>query len=293
VSGAVKGVANGRWLLPDAPFGLARIRASDFDFTVHAAQMTGYALPLRSVATRIVSTAGRLRVPTFRAALYGGTVAGSGELDARADSPRLSVEGHVRAAKLAAIGFRQPPAATLDVETRIAGSGPSVHAAAGRASGTATIRVTGATMPRRAGWILGGDLLRAIANPAAKGAPAAIPIACAAASFRSTGSGLFQLTGLGMASSLGRARGIGAVDLGRETVAMTLQGQPSRKRLLQVTTPVRLEGPLLQPRVRLLPGAGARALGLKGAIGVGLTPIAGLLPIKDKDGGFAPEIPCR
>jgi AsmA family protein len=293
VSGAVKGVATGRWLLPDAPFGLARIRASDFDFTIHAARMSGYPLPLRTVSTRIVSTGGRLRVPAFRASLYGGAVTGSGQLDARTDTPHLSVEGRLQAAKLAAIGFRQPSSAELTAEIRMAGTGLSVHDAAGHASGTATMRVTGATMPRRAGWILAGDLLRAIANPGARDAPAEIPIGCAAASFQSTGSGIFQLTGLGVESPLGHAQGTGAVDLGQETVAMILQGQPNRKRLLQLTTPVRLAGPLLHPSVSLLPGGGARALGLKGAIGVGLTPIAGLLPIKDKALRFAPMIACQ
>jgi AsmA family protein len=294
-SGAVKGVATGRWLLPDAPFGLARIRASDFDFTIHASQMTGYALPLRNVATRIVSTAGRLRVPNFRAALYGGLIQGRGELDARADRPTLSVEGDVRGVKLAAMGFDQPPSAELSVETRISGVGVSVHDAARNAIGTGSIRASGATMPRRAGWILGGDLLRAIADPRAKDAPAEIPISCAAASLRSSGGGRFQITGLGVQSRLGSARGFGALDLGREDIAVTLQGQPGRKRLLQLTTPVRLEGAFLHPRVSLLPGAGARALGLKGALGVGLTPVAGLLPIKSKAQAmpFAPEIRCR
>jgi hypothetical protein len=60
-----------------------------------------------------------------------------------------------------------------------------------------------------------------------------------------------------------------------------LQGRPRHHRIFQVAAPVQLAGPWLKPAVTVLPGRKAQALGLHGKVGVLLTPLAGLLPIKE------------
>jgi uncharacterized protein involved in outer membrane biogenesis len=282
VSGAVKGVATGRWLLPDAPIGLARLRANDFDFTIAAARTTGYALPLRDLMTRLVVTDGLLHVASFRAGLYDGHLSGEGSLDGRREVPTLTIHGRLSQASVAAIGLQQPSSARLNLVADLAGVGASVHDAAAKSRGTVSVRLTGAVMPRRAAWILGGDLLRALGGTGRKGATAFLPVSCAAADFRASGDGVLNATALGIESPLGTARGSGSIDIGRERLALTVLGQPTRKRLLQLATPVHIAGPLLHPSVSVLPGAGARTLGLRGPLGLALTPVAGLLPIQAK-----------
>jgi len=274
-SGAVKGAATGRWLLPDAPFGLTRLRANDFDFIVEANRTAGYALPFRNLRTRIVTSAGVLRFPLFAADVYLGRLTGRGSLDGRSAIPTLSVHARLSRAHLAAIGMAQPPNAAIDLAIDLSGSGISVHEAASRARGTASIFLTGGVLPHRAGWVLGGDLLRAIGGGSSR---TTLPISCTTASLRADGDGLLSVTALGMQTPVGITRGSGSLDLGRERLDFKLQGQPADKHALQFVTPVRIAGPLLRPQVTVLPGRGARALGLRGTLGLVLTPLAGLLP---------------
>jgi uncharacterized protein involved in outer membrane biogenesis len=275
-SGAVKAIASGRWLLPDASFGLARLRAADLDFEVRADRVQGYSLPLRDIVTRIQLDRGILRFPHFSAGLYGGRLSGGTSLDARAGNPTLAIRGTLSGAQLADISPRAGKGA-LDLAMDLRGSGASVHEAAARASGSMRMRLIGAAIPRRAGWILGGDLLRALGGGSSKLGPD-IPVTCAVASFSGSG-GRMVANGLSIETPLGVAGGSGMIDLGQERIRLLIEGRPLHKRLFQVAVPLLVEGSLRSPTVSLLPGDKARQLGLKGDVGVALTPLTGLLPV--------------
>lgn len=60
--------------------------------------------------------------------------------------------------------------------------------------------------------------------------------------------------------------GSGAVNLQDETLALKLDQAPKRPSILSFRTPIRLEGPMLHPKVRLEPGP----LGARAAAGIGL-----------------------
>jgi uncharacterized protein involved in outer membrane biogenesis len=292
-SGAVQASGTGRWLLPDAPFGLARLRAADFTISLTAAHVSGFALPLEQLETDIELDNGSLRFTRFRSRLYGGFLEANASLDGRRDVPRLAMIAKARGVRLieTPIGQALGPNARTDFSVDVKGDGRSVHEAAGRATGLIDIRATGAVLPRRAAWILGGDLLRAVGASASSNNGA--PITCAAMTLQSSGSP-FEVRRFRLSSPLGSAVASGTVDLGAERMHILLQGRPAQKRLFQVATPILLDGPLARPTARLLPSDHARKLGLTGKVGVLLSPLAGLIPMgHNPPSGASTNIGCE
>jgi uncharacterized protein involved in outer membrane biogenesis len=273
VSGAVVPGPPNRWILADSPISLRRMRGADFDFTIHVARLDGYPLPLTDIHTRTDLDHGLLKFPFFDARLFGGRVTGSGRIDATVGLPSITVRGAIDGMQLAQA---QKMAATGSLGARLdlTGSGQSLHEAAAQAHGTLALRIDRATLPRRAAWLLGGDLLRA----ALSGKSRMTTLDCMSARFAGR-NGLLETSRLALETPLGTAAGSGQIDLGNETLALTLLGHPDRKRLFQVPAPVRIAGPWLRPAVTILPGHDARALGLRGTLGLALTPIVSLLPL--------------
>lgn len=288
-SGEVRGGAASRWVISDVPFGLDRLRANDFQLSVTAGNLEGYGLPLQQVSTQLTGDKGLLTIRRFAGRLYSGSLATTGELDARSETPRLRLRGRLDNVALRdfARASAQPPGARLAARADIEGAGRSLHQIAGNARGTIAIETTGATVPRRAAWILGGDLLRALGNVGDKPYGRTLPVPCAAVGMRSERNGRFTVTSLGVSTPLGTALGQGYLDLGVERVSIILQGQPRTDRPLQIAAPVQIAGPMLAPKVTVLPGRKARAIGLKGTIGVALTPLADLLPTRARNARLA------
>ncbi|WP_404710131.1 AsmA family protein [Sphingomonas sp. MMS24-J13] len=278
-SGAVRPGLPSKYILSDVPISLRRLRGADFDFKVHIGTLTGYALPLTDIFTRIDLDHGLLDFPFFNARLYSGKVAGSGRFDGTRARPVLGARLDLVGARLAEIGQPvSPPPGRLDMRIQLTGTGNSLHEAASTATGSLALNVTGAVVPKKAAWILGGDLLRAALGGSGKD----LPLSCAKADFKGK-DGVLQVQRLALGTSLGTASGTGSIDLGTEQIALVVQGQPAKRRLFQVAAPVKIAGPWLKPVITVLPGHDARKLGLKGKAGLLLTPLAGLLPLgKDK-----------
>ena len=289
-SGSVQPGRASPWILSNAPISLRQVRGADFDVHLHVRTVTGFALPLTDVTTHIKLDHEYLDFPTFQAALYSGRLSGSGHVDAHASRPALGAKINLVGANLAAIvpAGSRPMKGRLDMGFNLAGTGNSLHAAAATAAGTLSIHVANADVPRQAGWMLGGDLLRA-AGASLGGKNARTPLDCAAAHLRGSG-GRLVADRLVLRTPLGTASGNGYVDLATERMLFVLQGRPLHHRLFQVAAPVQIAGRWLKPVVVVLPGRKARALGLRGKIGVLLTPLAGLLPASKS---VPPQATCR
>jgi uncharacterized protein involved in outer membrane biogenesis len=277
-SGRLAVAPKSRWLLSDEAFPASQLRGIDFVSAVHISALEGYALPLQSLRTLVTLDHGKLTISGLKANLYGGRVSGAGLLDVRRSIPNLFVRGSVRNADLSKIHLPAavPHAGTLSAEINMRGAGRSVHAAAGTAAGVVSVRVTSGTIPQPAAFLLGGDLLRGIGTLPKKNEP--VHLDCARATLRGVrGQMLFER--FAVQTPEGVAGGQGILDLRTETINVKLAGQPTRRRLFQVAMPVLMQGPLSHPRVEVLPGRSAAKLGLKGRLGVVLSPLAALLPL--------------
>jgi len=267
-----------RWILSDEPFPAEQLRTVDIKSIVEIGSFEGYPLPLRSVTGQVTLSQGKLAITKFNAELYGGRVAGRALVDVTRPVPLVEVVGTARAIDLGRIQL--PPstriAGLLTLRVRLEGAGRSVHSAAGSASGDASVRITDGRLPPPAAFLLGGDLLRALGTTGKKNRP--ITLNCARARFDGS-KGKMLVRDFTIQTAEGVTTGQGWLDLGTERLHLTLIGKPLRPRLFQVPMPLLMEGSLSRPSASLLPGRNAEKLGLRGKLGVALSPLAAILPL--------------
>lgn len=287
-TGEIPSIGPSRFVVSDAPLGLARLRATDLDFRIRVDRLLGYPLAFENITARFDIDHGILSMPSFQADLFGGTVRATGRIDARSDLPDINFSTRLRGVSLSSFPGATSTAAsgTVDSDLEIAGRGISFHAAAASGRGHLQIALRNLVLPKAAEWMLAGDLIRG-ASAAFGRAKAQGPVTIAAGPFAGS-DGLLLADRASALSVLGRAQGDASVDFQSERFCLLLVGRPARKRLFQVAAPVRIEGPWLRPTVHVLPGDKARALGLHGTLGTILTPIAGLIPAKRR-----PPEQCR
>jgi uncharacterized protein involved in outer membrane biogenesis len=268
----------GSWILSNEAFPVDQLRAVDLESGIEVSSLEGYSLPLRSVRAHVRLNHGRLLISKLRARMYGGSVSGGVQLNVAGRRPLLGVSAAVRGLDLGRI--RTPASmrlgGRLNLQMHLRGGGESIHTAAAAATGKASMRITAGILPPPAAFLLGGDIIRAVGT-FGKG-KSAVTMSCARASFGGS-HGKFLVRDLAIRTAEGMTVGHGTLDLGTEQINLRLDGQPTERRLFQVALPVLVQGSLSRPSVTLLPHSNARKLGLKGKLGVALSPIVALLPL--------------
>lgn len=277
-SGTVPPERGSRWILPATPFPIANLQGLDLQARIHVARLRGYPLPLEEVGARIDLENGKLTYSSVRASVYGGTLAGTATLDVHRPVPMLAVDGRIEGLQLGRLATSPASRTTgaLDIGVKLAGSGRSVHDAASKASGSASIRIANGSIPPAAAFMLGGDTLRALRSMGDVRRPIALD--CLSAQFSATGG---QLTthDLAIQTGAGNTAGKGVLNLDDERLRLILTGSPRMRKPFQLAMPILIDGSLSRPHASLGPGRNAARLGLTGGLGVALSPLAALLPM--------------
>jgi uncharacterized protein involved in outer membrane biogenesis len=84
--------------------------------------------------------------------------------------------------------------------------------------------------------------------------------------------------------------GHGTINLGDETLDMTVQGAPKSIRLVRVHAPITITGSLSKPSIGIKPGGAIAQAGAAVGLSVLLTPLAAILPFVDP--GLAKDANC-
>ena len=278
VPGKSEGPTKSRWLLSDQPFPIERLGLVDIAATLHIFDLSGFTTPLTDVRAHVNLTRGNLSFSNISAHAYGGFLSGVMRLDARSIQPKISVHGSLRAANLALIAPRSRARVSgiIDVDADLFGSGRSLHRAAAASFGRLTIGISQSRTSPAVDFMIGGDTLRALLSLGAS--EKSVQLDCARAEFIAS-AGNLSSRGIVVQTPSGVTTGIGTIDLSSENLDIVLTGYPIRKRLFQVSMPVRISGPWAHPNAMLLPARNAQALGLKGKLGVILSPVAAIVPI--------------
>ena len=277
-SGATAVQPAGHWMLSDEPFPIQNLRALDLDAHIRVRELRGYPLALHDITTRLDLTKGKLTSYSLLAGLYGGRLIGKMRLDGQATRPVVTMQGGVRDVHLdqLAHGTRARMSGLLDVDIDMRGEGRSLHQAAATASGSASVRIIRGSLPPAAAYMLGGETLRAIGSLG--DSRRQMTLDCASVHV-SGSSGRLTARSIAMHTAAGDTGGSGWIDLAGEKLHFTLLGAPARRRLFHVTMPIVVQGSFRQPTVTVLPGQNARKIGLKGKLGVMLSPVAALIPM--------------
>lgn len=280
-------------LWPDLPLKTGGWAQVDAELQLRAVHMLRTRrLPLDSLATRLRLHDGVLTLDALELGTAGGMLSGSLTLDARQDGLQASAALRAQGLQLA-----QLAGAALADNSR---------ASVGRVHGLVDLRGQGATLgallantdgrlalvaePGRISRLLmeqmGLHLLEMLRF--SLGGDQAVALRCAVADF-SVQKGVMTARHLALDTAVSSVTGSGQIDLGRQTLDLTLVPQTRRTSLVALRGPIRLHGPLAAPEVQLdtpgilARGAGALALGL-------VNPLLALAPLVEP--GRNPPSPC-
>jgi uncharacterized protein involved in outer membrane biogenesis len=265
------------------------LRRRDGTVQFHAENLVAGPLLLKSFAAKATIDNGVLSVPELTATYKQSRVTGHFKTDAKQDPPHTDLEFRVAGLELDQFGksARKPPfAGLLQAHVHVTGKGFSLHELAANANGTlagvlpkGTMRssladATGVSL-RTVGLVLSGDQ--------------ETPVRCALASFRAK-NGKLNAEHLVIDTESVLINGTGTIDLGTETLDLTMNGHPKKLRLGRLRTPIYVRGHLADPSFainsnRLLGQAGAAA-----AIGLAVAPAAAVLALVDP--GLAKDADC-
>ncbi len=277
-------------ILPDARLDLDRVRNADARLTYRAARVVDAPLRLRAASLELRLERGVLTMDPLVLSLPRGAASGRVVIDARQDTPRVTLDMRLRDARLEnLVPIENALSGVVHGRVRLTGLGANVRAAAASANGSVSFVVpsgeirsafaelTGVNVVRGLGLLLSGDQTRAT-------------IRCGAAEF-AVRDGAATRRVFAFDTEDVFIVGEGAVDLGAERFDLALQGHPKEPRLIRVTAPIRIGGRWRAPEIGVDAAPALGQAGAAAALAGVLAPLAALLPFIDP--GLAENADCR
>jgi uncharacterized protein involved in outer membrane biogenesis len=279
-----------QYFLPDVPLEVDRVRQMDADVTYHADKVVSETFPLRRLDLTLKLDHGVLTLDPVAMALSQGEVSGSVGIDARKDVPAVDVDLRFRDINLQqfvpATNGQSPIEGVLEARAKLHGTGKSVHKAAGTANGTLTAVVPKGAVRKQFVELLGIDVDQALFL---SGSDDQTNVRCAVADF-SAKDGTLSARHIVFDTESVNVNGNGTINLGDETLNMTVQGAPKSIRLVRVRAPITITGSLSKPSVGIKPAGAIAQAGAAVGLSVLLTPLAAILPFVDP--GLAKDANC-
>ena len=279
-----------QYFLPDVPLEVDRVRQMDADVTYHADKVVSETFPLRRLDLTLKLDHGVLTLDPVAMALSQGEVSGSVGIDARKDVPAVDVDLRFRDINLQqfvpATNRQSPIEGVLEARAKLHGTGKSVHKAAGTANGTVTAVVPKGAVRKQFVELLGIDVDQALFL---SGSDDQTNVRCAVADF-SAKDGTLSARHIVFDTESVNVNGNGTINLGDETLNMTIQGAPKSIRLVRVRAPITITGSLSNPSVGIKPAGAIAQAGAAVGLSVLLTPLAAILPFVDP--GLAKDANC-
>ena len=277
--GAAPAAASPR-LLPGQPFHTERWRSADADVQLRAGTVRrAGALPLENLATHLTMNDAVLRLGALRVDLAGGQLQGEVSLDGRQPEIRAAVQIQARQLQLARLlptaDLRRASLGHINGDVALAGQGQSVDRMLATADGQLRLTVGPGMISRLLMEQMGLHLLEILQLQLTGDRP--VPLRCAVADF-SVQRGQMVVKSLVLDTDVSTVLGTGSIDLGQETLALTLSPRTRSTSPLALRSPIHVRGTFMRPEVAidtgavLARGAGALALGL-------LNPLLALIPL--------------
>lgn len=246
--------------------------------------------PLRQLDLTLKLDHGVLKLDPVSMALSHGKLAGSMQIDARNEIPAVDVDLRFRDINLQQFvtsSDAQPAIeGTLEARAKLHGTGKSVHAAAATADGAVTAVVPRGAVRKQFVELLGIDLDRALLL---SGDESQTNVRCAVADFSAKG-GTLSARHIVFDTDAVNVNGSGTINLGDESLNMTVQGEPKSIRLIRLRAPITVTGSLAKPSVGIKSGGIIAQAGVAVGLSVLLTPLAAILPFVDP--GLAKDADC-
>jgi len=273
-----------RFLLPDAPLQVNRVRSMDAEVHYKAEAVNAPGLPLKQVLLDFYLDDAILKFQPFALTLPQGRAEGTAQIDAQQDVPVVDVDVRLTNAHLEdfAGNIKPPPLeGQFSARAKLHGVGDSVHRAASTANGEITFVAPKGKMRRALAELMGIDV-DVGGSELLTGDESKTALRCGIADFK-TQDGIMTARTIVLDTGVVLTTGSGTVNLKNENLDIRLKGSPKEPRLVRLRTPILVMGTLLKPSVGIDPAAAAAQTGVAAALGAFLTPIASILPFISPD----------
>jgi len=285
-------VNNSKWLLPDTPLRIERLRQMNADVHYRADTVVSRDFPLRAAETKVSLKDGILKLTPVSFTFSRGTLNGDVQIDARKDVPVSDIDvrlSGLRLEQFVASTDGMPPLEGLAAaRAKLHGVGDSIHKAASSADGTVTFVVPNGQVRRSFAELLGINVASALGLLLTND-QSQVDVHCAVADFGAK-NGVMALRQFVFDTPVVMATGEGNVDLKNEQIDLAVTGHPKKPQLVRVRAPITIKGPLDHPAI----GVDARSAIVQGGIAAGvalvLSPLAAILPFVDP--GLGKDADC-
>ena len=280
-------------LVADQAMDVSRIRAMDADVKYAAAAIVSPRFPVRAGAVRIKLKDGVLDAAPLRLDLNQGAVAGQARLDARREVPVTSIDLRLSRARLEELipvrsGGAAPITGSLLGRVKLTGAGASVREAAAHADGQVLFVVPGGEIRAAFAELMGINVTKGLGLLLAKD-QSKTDLRCAVAHFQAR-NGVLTADQVILDTTPVLSTGEGRIDLRDETMALRMTGHAKEARLIRVTAPVTIEGPIVGPKLGVEASGAVTQGGVAAALGALVAPLAAVLPFVDL--GLAEDASC-
>jgi hypothetical protein len=283
--------AKGETLLPDAKLDLKRIRGMDADVHYHAKAVKTQKMSIREIALTLKLDRGVMSFTPVSFVLPQGKLTSNIKVDGSKDIPVVDIDARVSEVRLSQFKTKdgqQPLDGTLIGRAILHGRGKSLHEIGSTAQGTLSAVVPHGDVRSAFAELLGINAANGLGLLLSKNQDKT-GIRCGVANFKAEG-GVFAAQDIVLDTDKVLVLGKGEVDLGPETLDLTLTGQPKKFRFFRIKSPIELTGTLEKPKVGLKPGNTPGQVALATALGVLATPLASVLAFIDP--GLAKNADC-
>ena len=232
--------------LPETPFHLSVLRRTDYAVNLHIKRLETQRLTFSGIAGRMGVDHGNVTVPQLTGVLDDGKINARIKLDASTDTPTVSLDltlADLQISQLPRKDPSQPPAldGLLQGKMALTGHGKSFRDLAANASGTIRVNIPQGTIRESFAELAGVDLrgLRLTLTKNKK----ETAIRCGVANFRAH-QGVLTAESLVLDTDPVLITGGGTIELASQTLDLELEGHPKELRVLRVSAPISVQGPL-------------------------------------------------
>ena len=283
--------ANGQTLLPDAKLDLKRVRGMDANVKYHAEGVKTDKMSIREILLDLHLDQGVMTFTPVSFVLPQGKLTSNIRVDGSKDVPEVEIDARLTQVRLSQFKTKDgeaPIDGTMMGRAILRGRGKSLHEIGSTAAGTLSIVVPHGDIRSAFAELLGINAARGLGLLLAKNEEKT-GIRCGVANFKAAG-GVFAAQDIVIDTDNVLILGKGQVDLGPESLDLTLNGQPKKPRLFRIKSPIQLSGTLEKPKVGLSAGNTPGQIALATALGVLATPLASVLAFIDP--GLAKDADC-
>lgn len=269
-------------IIPATPIDVAMLRNTDMDVRLKGQRVEAPFTPLDDLDMRILLNAGELRFDPLSLGIGGGRIAGTVQVDGSRKVPALRANLDIRKMQVSAF-FRETSFAgqmggTVSGRIQLTGSGGTVADLLASSDGKIGAAVDGGKISNLAVKGLKTNILETLGVVLSGSQP--LPFTCLVANM-TVEKGIARAEALVLDTPETTVIGKGTISLRNETLDLHVVGNAKSPQIFATHVPVLVSGTLGNPAIGIDPTESAARGAAAIALGVLLTPLAGMLPFLD------------